>query len=200
MNESKNTEDRIELSKDEYVKYLFEHERMELDLFWKRATYYWSIIATIFAGYFLILSKGPGNAEIELLIEALGIVFSVSWYMVNSGSKFWNDHWVNKVKKIDEHSTFQLFNTPDSEKRDWSEIRYVFKPFPYSVTAINLVVSFYISVLWVILFLKSYYENFLAQCTFFNFSSVVVIFTISIVLSLFFFCVRRNDNIKATSR
>jgi len=60
----------MKITKEDYKK-LFSHKtireraieqaldtrKFEIDLYWKRATYFWAFIAATFAGYFLILSK-----------------------------------------------------------------------------------------------------------------------------------------------
>ncbi|QNR65148.1 hypothetical protein IAQ67_14620 [Paenibacillus peoriae] len=37
--------------------------KFEIDLYWKRATYFWAFIAATFAGYFLLISKYSGGEK-----------------------------------------------------------------------------------------------------------------------------------------
>ena len=49
-------------NKGEALKYALEIRKFEIDLYWKRATYFWTFIAAALAGYFLIQkSEGAAN-------------------------------------------------------------------------------------------------------------------------------------------
>jgi lipopolysaccharide export LptBFGC system permease protein LptF len=63
------------------------NRKFEIDLYWKRATYFWTFIAAAFAGYFL-LQNGASNSTTSFVVACLGFVFSLSWYFVNRGSKY----------------------------------------------------------------------------------------------------------------
>lgn len=52
--------------------------KFEIELYWKRASYFWTFIAATFAGYGAVsVSSGPGAAKSDLLVllSCLGIVF-----------------------------------------------------------------------------------------------------------------------------
>ena len=37
--------------------------KFEIDLYWKRAAYFWAFIAATFAGYFALLGSNVGNVQ-----------------------------------------------------------------------------------------------------------------------------------------
>ncbi|WP_026882018.1 hypothetical protein [Clostridium akagii] len=58
--------------------------KFEIDIYWKRARYFWIFIDLIFAGYFHLVSKvGKINNNSILIVCAVGFVFSYSCYLVN---------------------------------------------------------------------------------------------------------------------
>ena len=71
---------------------------MWVDLYWKRATYFWTFIAATLAGFFAIQASSASNkGDMSFLLANLGIVFSVGWFCVNRGSKFWQENWESEV-------------------------------------------------------------------------------------------------------
>src|SRR5437763_9974396 len=78
--------------------------KFEIELYWKRATYFWAFLAVTLAGYFTLRAaniddRAKGNAL--LLVSCLGVVFSVTWYFVNRASKFWQENWGNHVNLLE---------------------------------------------------------------------------------------------------
>ena len=60
--------------------------KFEVDLYWKRATYFWAFIAAAFAGYGLTYrTSESGDSWLSLLFSALGVVFAFAWFLVNRG-------------------------------------------------------------------------------------------------------------------
>ena len=72
--------------------------KFEIDLYWKRTTYFWTFIAATLAGFFAIQASSASNkGDMSFLLANLGIVFSVGWFCVNRGSKFWQENWEFEV-------------------------------------------------------------------------------------------------------
>ena len=74
----------------------------EIELYWKRATYSWTLIAVTFAGYFAVqgassLSLDYKKRLFSFIIGCAGFIFSLAWFFVNKGSKFWQENWENHV-------------------------------------------------------------------------------------------------------
>ncbi|SDF78309.1 hypothetical protein SPACI_034340 [Sporomusa acidovorans DSM 3132] len=71
-------------------------------MYWKRATYFWTFIGVIFAGYFLLIKETNVNYLNLFFVNCLGFIFSFCWYLVNKGSKFWQSNWEKQVDMLEE--------------------------------------------------------------------------------------------------
>ncbi|SJZ99653.1 RipA family octameric membrane protein [Selenihalanaerobacter shriftii] len=139
--------------------------KFEIDLYWKRATYFWTFIGVTFAGYFTIygkiheqfLASTINNSHIIILIlNSLGLIFSLSWYLVNRGSKYWQNNWERHVDMLEDEFMGPLYKTIIYESHDQSsnkKFKFLYKEAPYSVSKINQVLSFFIMTIWSILFI-----------------------------------------------
>lgn len=143
------------VEKGEALKYALDIRKFEIDLYWKRATYFWTFIAAAMAGYFLIQkNEGPENTYLSIVIGCLGFVFSFAWFWVNKGSKYWQENWENHVDLIEDFVVGPLYKIvterPEEDKK--KPIRdFVIGPAPYSVSKINQIVSLFVSLLWAVL-------------------------------------------------
>ena len=107
--------------------------KFEIELYWKRATYYWTFIAAAFAGYGLTFKHSAEHEPwLSALFSSLGLVFSFAWYLVNRGSKFWQNNWERHVDLLEDLTLGPLF----------------------SVSKINQILSAYVCVIWTLLFLR----------------------------------------------
>src|SRR5688572_19281070 len=105
--ESRGSGPRI-LSKDEYDSLLcdpkkaekaftnaWEIRNFEIELYWKRATYFWAFVASTFVGYFALVgaekySKPDRYQHVEVyFVICLGFIVSLAWLLTNRGSKQW---------------------------------------------------------------------------------------------------------------
>jgi hypothetical protein len=72
----------------------WENRDFEIDKFWTRAAYFWGFIVLIFGGYITILTgehtEKALNMHLDLYLLLLGVLFSISWYLVILGSKTCN--------------------------------------------------------------------------------------------------------------
>lgn len=57
--------------------------KFEIELYWKRAGYFWAFIAVCFTAYFAALSVLNKYLYVDILISCMGLVFSSIWYLVN---------------------------------------------------------------------------------------------------------------------
>jgi hypothetical protein len=131
--------------------------KFEIDLYWKRAAYFWAFIAVTFAGYFAVLKLEANPASTTLfVINCLGITFSVAWYFANRGSKFWQQNWERHVDYLEDPITGPLYKTVLDRRqyRFWN----LTGPFAFSVSRINTVLSLYVLVIWVLLAIRAIFE------------------------------------------
>ncbi|PZD96977.1 hypothetical protein DNH61_04845 [Paenibacillus sambharensis] len=169
--------------------HILDIRKFEIELYWKRATYFWTFIAAVFAGYFLVSSKNDYTNkelyEVQFLISCIGLVFSVAWYLVNRGSKYWQENWEALVGELEDESLGPLYKTTiaTSNRSDfWNLVgRYSF-----SVSKINIILSLFVCVIWILLAsksLSSYFERF----ELFDGMNLLLILLISSLFIFFFF-------------
>src|SRR5687767_7582000 len=104
-------------SGDEKKKAALEHaletRKFEIELYWKRATYFWTFIAAAFAAYGVIQASKDiaQKTHLSVLVGVLGVVFSFAWQAVNRGSKHWQENWENHVASLEDGIIGPLYKT-----------------------------------------------------------------------------------------
>ena len=125
------------------------HNRdFEIELYWKRATYFWTFLVATFSGYFIIITNNDALGdypEAPLLITYLGLTFSLAWVLVNHGSKKWQENWEKHVDLLEDKVIGPLHKTTLASNRP-------------SVSKINLVVSYFVLGVWLCLAINSVSE------------------------------------------
>lgn len=125
--------------------------KFEIDLYWKRATYFWTFIAAAFAGYFILVKENV-SADLRFVASCLGFAFSLAWYCANRGSKFWQLNWETHVDVLENSVTGPLYKTILQPKQ--FRLWHLTEPYSFSVSRINTALSLYVAAIWV--FLASY--------------------------------------------
>ena len=119
--------------------------KFEIELYWKRATYFWTLIAAIFVGFFTAYASQNGyRSDLLVILCCLGVVFSFAWVLVNKGSKYWQENWERHVDFLENDHIGPLYKVYFSENSS----------VPFSVSKINELVSIFVCILWVILLIK----------------------------------------------
>ncbi|HDR7760940.1 TPA: hypothetical protein QCY16_004564 [Bacillus cereus] len=144
-NEKKDTPN--ELTKEAH-KQALDIRKFEIDMYWKRATYFWTIIGVIFAGYFLLMKDDvvAKHPTLILLLNCIGFIFSLSWYLVNRGSKYWQNNWEKHVDLLEDEVTGPLYKIV-IEERDL-KLGHIHKEYSYSVSKINQFLSLFVTSIW----------------------------------------------------
>ncbi|MCD8739374.1 hypothetical protein LT679_02060 [Mucilaginibacter roseus] len=119
------------------------HNRdFEIEKYWSRATYFWAFIAATFAGYIAVMASDKieqqFQTELAFIIICMGIVFSVSWLMVNIGSKKWQENWEKHIDMLEDAVTGPIYKT-------------VWNKRAFSVSKINIYVSGFVIGIWLLL-------------------------------------------------
>lgn len=125
--------------------------KFEIGLYWQRATYFWTLIAATFAGYFAVLAaEHMKDKEFNAFVLAcIGVVFSLAWFLTNRGSKFWQENWENHVDMLEDELTGPLYKTILHRPKEKSLLaRFIEGPAPYSVSQINQWVSLFTILMW----------------------------------------------------
>ncbi|EPA3117339.1 RipA family octameric membrane protein [Yersinia enterocolitica] len=119
--------------------------KFEIELYWKRAAYFFAfftVITTAFGYLFTHEDKvlyAPG-------VAIIGILFSICFYFVNIGSKYWQCNWEYIIDKLEVYVTGNLHKVYFYRKS--TDLRP-------SVSNINQIIAVIIVLLWHICFILS---------------------------------------------
>lgn len=135
----------------------WETRNFEIEMYWKRASYFWAFQIPVFGAYFALISFDEANIPkiIIYLICNIGIIISLAWKIINVGSKDWQRHWENHIDQLEDNFTGPLYKT-------------VSKTRTYSVSKINELVSLFFLLIWIILALFYLINNKLLYLSFFS--------------------------------
>lgn len=166
--------------------------KFEIELYWKRATYFWAFIAAMFVAYFAILNSEKINTfkGITILIAFLGYFFSLGWYFVNRGSKYWQENWEAHVDLLGSKIQGELFTTIKNSNQCFYKLN---KEYPFSVSKVNQLLSLLMLLTWLGLFIFSIFFSF-DKLYYFNFISeeffwlvLIILFMLIMIFSKYFF-------------
>ena len=128
--------------------------KFEIGLYWTRATYFWTLIAVAFAGYFAIFSAEafPHQHLLSLIVGSVGFVLTFAWFLANRGSKYWQENWENHLDLLEDNVTGPLYKTVLQRPLHTSLTeRFVTGPLSVSVSKINQWIGIYVIGIWLIL-------------------------------------------------
>jgi hypothetical protein len=128
--------------------------KFEIELYWKRATYFWTLIAVAFAGYFVILGSQYMDEKkfMAFVVACIGFLFTFAWFQVNRGSKRWQENWENHVDMLEDSVTGPLYKTVLSRPPgDGPFERLVTGPAEISVSKTNQIVNLFTLFIWLVL-------------------------------------------------
>jgi hypothetical protein len=115
---------------------------LEIGLFWQRSLFYWGFIIAAGAGYVQTYRSTP---SLGTVLACFGIVCSLSWSLVNRGSKYWQENWEIKAEAAAERALGgPLFGNPEPIHRpEWLGAKR------FSVTFLTAGLSDFVCVGWV---------------------------------------------------
>ncbi|MEP1094042.1 MAG: hypothetical protein ABJG78_02970 [Cyclobacteriaceae bacterium] len=125
----------------------WQNRDFEINKYWQRAAYFWGFIVLLFGAYIAIArtaveKKESTNVELELYVVLLGIIFSLAWYLVNLGSKRWQENWEGHIDELENTITGPIYKS-------------IYKTGTfYSVSKINGILSFAVLLSWLGLFFR----------------------------------------------
>jgi hypothetical protein len=131
--------------------------KFEIDMYWKRATYFWAFIGASFVGYAAFFNSEHPHAFAALLMSEVGFVFSYAWFLVNRASKAWQENWENHVELLEDLVTGPIYKLtakrPDGAANLGEKVENLLtSPLRNSVSKINAIVSLHVCAIWVVLF------------------------------------------------
>jgi len=144
----------------EALKQALDIRKFEIELYWKRAAYFWTFIGATMAGFLAVQASSADNKQdLSIILSCLGLVFSFGWFCVNRGSKYWQENWEKHVDVLEDCITGPLYKVVMSrneiEKYGEKAIHLITGASPISVSKINQIISAYVFILWVCLLIYS---------------------------------------------
>jgi hypothetical protein len=127
--------------------------KFEIELYWKRASYFWTFIAASLAGYFLLAKDIATAPEAVFIVTCLGLVFSVAWYLVNRGSKTWQRNWEMQVDLLEDEITGPLYKTVLNRRTE--DFWRLAEGYPYSPSRLNHLLNAFMILTWLGLMLRT---------------------------------------------
>jgi hypothetical protein len=132
------------------LKIALDTRKFEISLYWQRTAYFWALIAAAFAGYFAVLSAGKIACDMKsfcaFTLSCLGFIFSLAWFLVNRGSKFWQENWEHHVDLLEDAHCGPLYKTVLQSER-----RGITDGAPVSVSRVNQWVALFTIFIWLVL-------------------------------------------------
>ena len=154
-------DNRLNVLKEAY-KNALDTRKFEIELYWKRAAYFWAFIASLFLALYTLVNKNYDFPDLNsfnqpryivylfliLAVSILGYLFSLGWFFVNRGSKIWQKNWEVHIDLLEEYINGPLFKTVIKPNLNfWSTNSY----YPYSVSKVNQILSMYVCIFWILL-------------------------------------------------
>jgi hypothetical protein len=140
----------------EALKTALDIRKFEIDLYWKRATYFWAFITAAFGGFFAL--RTIDQLKLLAFIPAsFGFVFSLGWYFVNRGSKAWQQNWELHVDLLEDAVMGPLHKTVLS--RDEYRLWKITDAYFFSPSKINQLLSLFVTLAWGGICLSLFFGN-----------------------------------------
>lgn len=125
--DNKKQNDKLKSKYEKAYKAAEKIRQFEIELFWKRATFFWAFIVAIYTAYYHVLTKiyvhKCGDVEKYchgefplLILSALGLFFCFSWLLSSKGSKHWQENWENHLDLLEDTVTGPLYKTYEAGK------------------------------------------------------------------------------------
>jgi hypothetical protein len=115
--------------------------QFEIELFWRRALFFWGFIAAAFVG---LVSTYSSHPRLSLAVSCFGTVCALCWTLVNRGSKYWYETWEIKVNRVGGPDIEELFL-----KRERVPCHGLWSAKRFSVSRVLTGLSDFTLVLWV---------------------------------------------------
>lgn len=128
-----------------------ENRKLELNFFWQRSAAFWVFNAAALAG--LQYFSSTENIFITIGICFLGFVAALTWSLVNRGSKFWYEHWENRI--FEDQALKDWFD-PDTTSKPVKEGFYRRR---FSPSRLLIVLSDHVTVVWLVILIVQIMKN-----------------------------------------
>jgi hypothetical protein len=83
--------------------------QFEIELYWKRATYFWAFQLVAFTALGLLFKDGElRHPELLVIPAVIGAVTAFAGYLPARGSKFWQENWEAHVELLEDETEGRL--------------------------------------------------------------------------------------------
>jgi len=121
-------------------KLAYEIRKFEIELYWKRATYFWTFQLIAFTALGFVLKDGQCKSLPLLLIaESIGVITALAGYLTARGSKFWQENWEAHVDLLEHEMGMRL-----------TQVILCREPPQFSVSRINRYLWLLLTLAWAI--------------------------------------------------
>ena len=122
-----------------------DNRKLEIQLFWQRALFFWGFVSAALVGYVGALDKSP---PVLIPIALFGFLCSIVWSQGNRGSKYWQEYWEKKVNHLQHYTTGSIFYDRKPSNPGFLNI---FEGRRISVSKLTMALSDFSVLLWFIL-------------------------------------------------
>ena len=149
--------DEVKRRHDKALSAAMDIRKFEIELYWKRAAYFWTLIAASSAGMAAIVSSSSFSNNRLLQYYSIGLacillVFTIGWYLTNLGSKFWQKNWEAHVDALEDNIQGPLYKTvyrgngyvSRRSSKILEDSRGEEPELPHSVSEVNKIVSVHV--------------------------------------------------------
>ena len=93
-----------------------EIRQFEIELYWKRATYFWVLQAAVFTALGLMWKTGGSDGTfiphiVPVALAALGLLTAAAGWFSAQGSKFWQENWERHIDMLEDEFEGKLHKT-----------------------------------------------------------------------------------------
>ncbi len=145
------------------LKNAIKSREFEIQRYWDRSQYFWLFVSALWAafGYLLYNWSYLEGKQIDnsyhyftlFFLSCAGLSLSFAWYLVNKGSKFWQENWEHQINFLENEIIGKSYKTILSEKQIKERSIYEqssLGSFPFSVSKINIVIALSSAFLWLV--------------------------------------------------
>ena len=135
----------IDKQLEEALKTALDIRKFEIELYWKRAGYFWGIMG--FCSISTAMApKFEDGSLVAFFLSCLALFISSGFWMANRGSKFWQENWESHVDILEDEVVGPIYRTVFAKNS--GEKLSISDSWPFSVSKINMHISFAFIVFW----------------------------------------------------
>ncbi len=168
-----------------------EIRKFEIELYWKRTTYFWAFIAFSFGAYIAVVSSENkefiDRENYAFIITCIGFIFSLSWYLVNRASKNWQNYWEKVIESLEDDFTGAFMKRQIENNNKWYELTLLYR---YSVSRVNQIVSLFVAIVWLLLMGFSAYQIFSTSAFSLSGNRILPILFFFVTIAFIFFIIK----------